>query len=85
MARHAHAATRASHDPRRFFADVVIFDPDTIEDRATWTEPTQYPVGIDYVLVNGVVVVERGRHTGARPGRVMRGPGALVDSMEGGV
>lgn len=53
-------------------ADVVIFDPDRIEDRATFQQPRQYPVGVEYVLVNGQVVIEGGRHTGARPGRVLR-------------
>ncbi len=58
-----------------FAADVVVFDPATVADRATFEDPEQYPVGIEYVLVNGEVVVERGRHTGAKPGRVLRGPG----------
>ena len=57
------------------FADVVIFDYETIKDGATYAEPTAYPTGIDYVLVNGEVVVEHGRHTGAKPGAVLRGPG----------
>lgn len=51
------------------FADVVVFNSDTIVDRATYTEPFQYSDGIEYVLVNGQVVLEKGRHTGARPGR----------------
>jgi N-acyl-D-amino-acid deacylase len=59
-----------------FFADVVVFDLETIEDRATWTEPTLFPTGIDYVLVNGEIVVDKGRHTGAKPGRALRGAGA---------
>lgn len=58
-----------------FWADAVIFDLETLDDRASWTEPTASPVGIDYVLVNGEVVIERGRHTGARPGHVIHGPG----------
>jgi N-acyl-D-amino-acid deacylase len=53
-------------------ADLVLFDPDTIQDRATYAEPLQYPSGIDAVLVNGEVVVEGGRQTRARPGRVIR-------------
>ena len=53
-------------------ADLVLFDPDTIQDRATYAEPLQYPSGIDCVLVNGEVVVEGGRQTRARPGRVLR-------------
>jgi N-acyl-D-amino-acid deacylase len=57
------------------FADLVVFDPAQISDKATYTEPEQYPVGIDYVLVNGKVVIDHGRHTGALPGRVLFGPG----------
>src|SRR3712207_7210350 len=44
-----------------------------IDDRATYDEPTRNPVGIEWVLVNGVVVIDRGRHTGAKPGQVLRG------------
>ena len=55
----------------------MIFDYDTIQDRATYEKPFVYPVGIDYVLVNGQVVIERGKHTGARPGHVMYGPGRV--------
>jgi len=54
------------------FADVVVFDPDTIADVATYADPRQYPTGIDYVVVNGAVVVERGAQTSARPGRMLR-------------
>ena len=57
------------------FADVVIFDPTTIRDRATFDDPQQYAVGVRDVLVNGVPVLRDGVHTGARPGRVVRGPG----------
>jgi len=53
-------------------ADVVIFDPETIADCATFLEPQRFPAGIQAVVVNGEVVVENGCHTGARPGRVMR-------------
>ncbi len=49
-------------------ADIVIFNPDTVRDTATLAKPKQYPVGIDYVFVNGEMVVEKGRHTGALPG-----------------
>jgi len=52
-------------------ADIVLFDPDRVVDRATFIDPYQYPVGIEYVLVNGQVVIERGEHTGALPGRVL--------------
>jgi len=58
------------------FADIVIFDPDRIIDRATFTEPHQYPDGIEYVFVNGSIVVERGAKTNQCPGRALRGPGA---------
>jgi N-acyl-D-amino-acid deacylase len=58
-----------------FKADVVVFDLDRIDDRATYDEPTLFPTGIDWVLVNGVVVIEEGHHTGARPGEVLYGPG----------
>jgi len=56
-------------------ADLVIFDPATVGDRATFTDPFQYPVGIDTVIVNGRVVLDKGRHTGERPGVVIRGRG----------
>jgi len=52
-------------------ADIVLFDPDNVADRATFTQPYQYPEGIEYVLVSGQVVIERGEHTGALPGRVL--------------
>jgi len=58
-----------------FFADVVIFDPLAIQDHATFVEPHQYATGVRHVLVNGVQVIEDGGHTGATPGRVVRGPG----------
>jgi dihydroorotase/N-acyl-D-amino-acid deacylase len=53
-------------------ADLVVLDPATVADRATFERPHQYPAGIDWVLVNGVVTVEAGRYTGARGGRVVR-------------
>lgn len=55
-----------------FKADVVVFDPSTVAEAATWVEPHRYPVGIEWVIVNGEPVVADGRHTGARPGRVLR-------------
>ena len=55
-----------------FWADLVIFDPATVGDRATFEKPHQYSTGLDYVLVNGVPVVEEGRPTPARPGKVIR-------------
>jgi N-acyl-D-aspartate/D-glutamate deacylase len=54
------------------WADLVVFDPLTIADRATYQAPHQYPQGIPYVLVNGTVVVERGEHSGALPGKMLR-------------
>ena len=57
------------------FADVVVFDPGTVADRATFEEPHQLAVGMEHVFVNGVQVVRDGTHTGATPGRVVRGPG----------
>ena len=58
-----------------YYADVAVFDADEIADRATFENPHQYAVGMKYVLVNGEVVVRDGAHTGARPGKVLRGPG----------
>ena len=57
------------------WADAVIFDYDRIRDRSTYEQPTLSPEGIDYVLVNGQVVIDQGRHTGAKPGRILYGPG----------
>jgi N-acyl-D-amino-acid deacylase len=57
------------------FADVVVFDPKTIADRATYEKPHQYAVGMRDVWVNGAQVLRDGEHTGASPGRVVRGPG----------
>jgi N-acyl-D-aspartate/D-glutamate deacylase len=54
------------------FADLTIFDPQRVLDRATYEDPFQYPVGIEYVLVNGQIVLEQGEHTGAKPGRALR-------------
>jgi N-acyl-D-amino-acid deacylase len=58
-----------------FFADVVVFDPKTIQDHATFVDPHQYATGMLHVFVNGEQVLEDGEHTGATPGRVVRGPG----------
>ena len=58
-----------------YFADIVIFDPDRITDMATYDNPHQYAVGVEYVFVNGTLVLKNGEHTGAKPGRVVRGPG----------
>jgi N-acyl-D-aspartate/D-glutamate deacylase len=59
-----------------YYADVVVFDPNTVIDRATYEKPHQYPVGIDYVVVNGVVTSTPKGHTGAKAGRRLLGSGA---------
>ena len=56
-------------------ADITLFDPQTVIDKATFENPMQYPVGIPYVIVNGTVVIDQGQHTGAKPGRVLYGRG----------
>ncbi len=58
-----------------YFADVVVFDPATIADKATFAEPHQYAVGVSDVIVNGIMVMKNGEHTGKTAGRVVRGPG----------
>ena len=58
-----------------YYGDVVVFDPATIDDRATFEEPHQLAVGVEHVFVNGVQVMKDGAHTGAKPGRAVRGPG----------
>ena len=58
-----------------YFADVTIFDPKTVIDRATFAEPNQYPVGINFVIVNGQIEVDNGQRTPALAGQVLRGPG----------
>jgi len=73
-------ATNLGLDHRGFikegmFADVVVFDPKTIADRATFEKPHQYAVGMKHVFVNGVQVLKDGEHTGAKPGRALWGPG----------
>ena len=58
-----------------YFADVVVFDPNTITDHATFEKPHQYATGMVHVFVNGIQVLKDGEHTGAKPGRIVRGPG----------
>jgi N-acyl-D-aspartate/D-glutamate deacylase len=75
-------ATNLGLDHRGFikegmFADVVVFDPATISDRATFEKPHQYAIGVKHVLVNGVQVLKDGEHTGAKPGRALWGPGKI--------
>jgi len=60
---------------RGMFADVVVFDPRTIADRATFEQPHQYSIGVKHVFVNGAHVLKDGEHTGAKPGRALWGPG----------
>jgi dihydroorotase/N-acyl-D-amino-acid deacylase len=57
------------------YADIVVLDPATVADLATFEQPHQLSVGIRHVFVNGVAVVTDGTHTGAKPGRALRGPG----------
>lgn len=66
------------------WADVTIFDYDKIQDTSTYEKPFVYPTGIDYVVVNGVIVVDQGKHTGAKPGSVLYGPGYVsqVESIQ---
>ena len=73
-ASHLKLERRGSLEPG-FFADVVIFDPETIQDHATFEEPHQYATGVAHVFVNGHQVLREGEHTGATPGRVVYGPG----------
>jgi N-acyl-D-amino-acid deacylase len=75
-------ATNLELDHRGFlkvgmFADVVVFDPQTIADRATFESPHQYAVGVRDVFVNGIQVLKNGEHTGAKPGRAVWGPGKI--------
>ena len=58
-----------------YYADVVVFDPETIRDHATFEKPHQYATGMQHVFVNGIAVLRDGEHTGATPGRFIRGPG----------
>jgi N-acyl-D-amino-acid deacylase len=66
------------------FADIVVFDPARIQDHATFEQPHQYSTGVRAVFVNGVQVLKDGEHTGAKPGRVVRGPGWKKASVEDG-
>jgi N-acyl-D-amino-acid deacylase len=75
-------ATNLGLDHRGFikkgmFADVVVFDPATISDRATFEKPHQYAIGVKHLFVNGAHVIKDGEHTGAKPGRALWGPGKI--------
>ena len=65
------------------WADITVFDANRVADRATFENPNQYPVGIEYVIVNGVVTVERDRHTGSLAGKVLYGPGKRMVEAQG--
>ncbi|MBA3715148.1 MAG: serine hydrolase [Pyrinomonadaceae bacterium] len=78
----SHPATNLELDHRGFlkegmFADVVVFDPRTIADRATFEKPHQYAVGVQHFFVNGVQVLRDGEHTNAKPGQALWGPGKI--------
>jgi N-acyl-D-amino-acid deacylase len=62
-----------------YFADIVIFDPASIQDHATFLEPHQYSTGVQHVIVNGIPVLLDGEHTGALPGRFVKGPGFAIE------
>jgi N-acyl-D-amino-acid deacylase len=64
------------------YADIVLFDPKLVKDHATYEKPLQYATGISDVLVNGVQVIKNGEHTGARPGRFIKGPGFRKSSVK---
>ena len=58
-----------------FFADIVVFDPDKIQDKATFEDPLQFAEGVEHVFVNGIQVLSNGDHTGNFPGRYVKGSG----------
>ena len=62
-----------------YFADIVVFNPDKVKDIATFEEPHQYAEGMVHVWVNGKQVIQNGNHTGATPGRFVKGPGYKVN------
>jgi N-acyl-D-amino-acid deacylase len=66
------------------WADVVVFDAGKVRDAATFEKPHAYAEGFRYVLVNGVVTIEEGKHSGARAGQVLLGPGAVESEAAGG-
>jgi N-acyl-D-aspartate/D-glutamate deacylase len=55
-----------------YFADLVVFNQESIIDQATYEDPHQFPLGISYVFVNGQIVVDHGKHTGEKPGMILR-------------
>ena len=58
-----------------FYADITVFDTGTIQDKSTFETPHQYATGMQHVFINGTQVLKNGEHTGAYPGKVVRGPG----------
>jgi N-acyl-D-aspartate/D-glutamate deacylase len=65
-------------------ADLVVFDPDTLKDTATYENPRSYPIGVSHVVNNGALVVENAEATGATPGRALREPfGRKAERFEG--
>jgi N-acyl-D-aspartate/D-glutamate deacylase len=66
------------HVKEGFAADLAIFDPARVAETNSFEKPKSYAIGVPYVLVNGVVVIDKGQHTGARPGKPLRGPGTAA-------
>jgi N-acyl-D-amino-acid deacylase len=69
------ALDRRGRLEKGYCADIVVFDPATVSDHATYENPRQYATGVIHVFVNGTQVLKDGAHTGAKPGQVVRGPG----------
>jgi N-acyl-D-aspartate/D-glutamate deacylase len=67
-----------------FAADIAVFDPGKVAETNSFEKPKSYATGVPYVLVNGVLVIDKGQHTGARPGKALRGPGAAKPSQSVG-
>lgn len=65
-----------------FAADVVLFDPDQVGETNSYEKPNSYAKGVPYVLVNGAVVIDKAMHTGARPGKVVYGPGYKREQLK---
>ena len=63
-------------------ADIVVFDPDTVQDRATFQNPKQYAVGFDFVIVNGKITIEKGKHNGTKSGQILRGKGTVLKASQ---
>ncbi len=66
-----------------YYADIVVFDPKLIQDKASFEVPHRYSEGMKHVFVNGVQVLQDGEHTGAMPGRCVRGPGWVAKDVSG--